>query len=180
MLCANNLSGVGPSQERPESVTPDFTSAGLFFRTDMERIISEQRKENKHGQGQSDSMSGPLAKAIRPSLHGLIERRKPDTPTTEGSPSETQSQSVDYWVERIGGYLAKGAEFLVRAGAELCKAKAALPHGHWTDFVFKLKLKRFVDGERMAQRLMQVAKNKALSNPTNWSLLPPCRSVLVE
>jgi hypothetical protein len=73
---------------------------------------------------------------------------------------------------------ARGAALLmiVSVGAKLVQAKAALPHG---DFLAMIEAD-LPFGARTAERLMAVAQDARLANPTHASLLPPSWMTLYE
>jgi hypothetical protein len=75
-------------------------------------------------------------------------------------------------------------EAIIKTGNKLIEAKAALDHGKWgklfeegplfhTDERELDKPKLLPFGQRTAERLMRIAENPFLSNPTHVSILPP-------
>lgn len=81
-----------------------------------------------------------------------------------------ETQGLQYWADRINRKLLNTVKAIVEAGKDLLQAKAELnTHGEWLR-LFDQKLIRI--GKREAQRLMQIARNSAISNATNWSHLP--------
>jgi hypothetical protein len=103
----------------------------------------------------------------------------PQTGTTQEPPQDAQdaAAAVGTWVTRINAQTKRSAEGLIELGRLLLEAKAALAHGEW-EAMFK-------DGGlqldlRFALRLMQVAKNGALTKTTNLSSLPPSLDALTK
>jgi Protein of unknown function (DUF3102) len=82
-------------------------------------------------------------------------------------------KTIDTFVAQINQAWQKGPEGIIEAGRILNEAKDALQHGQWGDMVAKLRF-----SSRMAQRLMKIANNPILSNPTHVSHLPPSWSTL--
>ncbi|MBU6401816.1 MAG: hypothetical protein KGS61_15975, partial [Verrucomicrobia bacterium] len=90
-----------------------------------------------------------------------------------GPPAASQEVQTDivrlddaeYWFCRIQPFLLRGAEFLIRGGVELNRAKAHLAHGQWLNLVDRLRLK---GGQRTVETLMAIARNPALANPKNF------------
>jgi hypothetical protein len=80
------------------------------------------------------------------------------------------------WGERITARWKNSVEAIVAVGQLLLAAKADLPHGDFeamvrNDLPFK---------ERTAERLMAIASNKYLANPTHVSLLPASWATLYQ
>lgn len=80
------------------------------------------------------------------------------------------------WAVRIAACWRRGAESIIEAGRLLAAAKAALEHGE-----FESMIERALPfGARTAQRLMAIAADERLSNPTRVSLLPPSWGAMYE
>lgn len=84
--------------------------------------------------------------------------------------------SPDAWAERINACWRDSVEAIFTAGRLIAEAKASLPHGDWRGMIRE----KLTCGERTAQRLMAVAQDQRLSNPTHVSLLPPHWGTLYE
>jgi hypothetical protein len=70
----------------------------------------------------------------------------------------------------------KGVEGIIQAGQVLVDAKAALPHGEFTDMVERdLRL-----GIRKAQMLMAICEHPVISNAHHWCAFPPSWRTLWE
>jgi hypothetical protein len=82
----------------------------------------------------------------------------------------TGDRSAEYeWADQIKSAWQKSVEGIIECGRLLIEAKAALLHGKFeamveADLPFSL---------RTAERLMKIAGNDRLANPTHVSLLPP-------
>jgi N6-adenosine-specific RNA methylase IME4 len=80
------------------------------------------------------------------------------------------------WADRIAAAWQKSVEGVIEVGRLLTEAKAALDHGAFTEMIERdLPFKA-----RTAQRLMAIAADERLSNPTHVSLLPPHWGTLYE
>jgi hypothetical protein len=80
----------------------------------------------------------------------------------DGSSIEEYAKNIsDAWYQSIRG--------IIEAGELLINAKAQLPHGGFQTLFTE---KRLPFGERTAQRLMAIAANPVLTNPTRASVLP--------
>jgi N6-adenosine-specific RNA methylase IME4 len=88
--------------------------------------------------------------------------------------SALSPDDVQTWALRITECWQSSVEGIIRTGRLLIDAKTQLSHGHFGDMC-KTDLPF---GERTAQRLMSVAADRRLSNPTTLSLLPASPSVL--
>ena len=111
-----------------------------------------------------------------PADQSIPELLPPAIPGTPHEPSVTHAQwevldqsTAAFWASRINERAAAGVQALVATGRELLEAKAMLEHGEFQ--------KLFQPGvlhidQRSAERLMRIARNEALANPTNWSNLP--------
>jgi hypothetical protein len=84
-------------------------------------------------------------------------------------------RSIDEWARIITGDLTRAVEGIIAAGQNPVKARTQVPHGEWLPL-----LKRVGIGDRKAQRLMFIANNLRLANPTRVSHLPPCWGTLYE
>ncbi len=80
------------------------------------------------------------------------------------------------WVARINASWRASVEAMLDVAALLLKAKAALPHGEFS----KMIADDLPFGDRTAQRLMAIAKDPVLSNPTHASHLPSSWMTLHE
>ena len=65
-------------------------------------------------------------------------------------------------------------------GKLFTEAKEKLGHGKWATFVMGLPQIGFTGGERMARYLMRIARNPALTNRNNYSVLPKSTKALIE
>jgi len=84
------------------------------------------------------------------------------------------AMTVDDWAEMINCEWRKSVAAIVNTGQLLIRAKKALGHGKWTNMVGGgLRVGKLDFQERVAQMIMRVAKNPVLSNPSNYSFLPP-------
>jgi hypothetical protein len=72
------------------------------------------------------------------------------------------------WAERINAAWRKSALAYIETGQMLIECKKTVVHGDWVEL---LSGKLDFD-ERTAQRLMKIARDPRLSNPSNLSLLP--------
>ena len=104
----------------------------------------------------------------------VVQKSKPAASTaTPAKPTALTPSVLDaaqaQWADKINQRLSEGLEALIEAGSDLNKAKTELGHGGF-GAMFKLGLVKI--DQRTAERLMRVAGNKALSNSTNWSILP--------
>ena len=80
------------------------------------------------------------------------------------------------WAKRICAASRKTVAAMIQTGRLLIAAKAKLKHGEFiamlrSDLPFK---------ERVAQHLMKIARNPAISKASNWSHLPVARSTLSD
>jgi hypothetical protein len=82
---------------------------------------------------------------------------------------------IDEWARIIADDLTRAVEGIIAAGQNLVKARTQFDHGEWLPL-----LERVGIGERTAQRLMFIANNLRLANPTHVSHLPPCWGTLYE
>jgi hypothetical protein len=80
------------------------------------------------------------------------------------------------WAERITAAWLQTLHGILKTGRLLAKAKAALPHGAFTEMIER----DLPFGARTAQRLMAIAACERLSNPTHVSHLPPYWGTLYE
>jgi hypothetical protein len=88
--------------------------------------------------------------------------------TLPALPSDDDKLEIHY-AKRIGAAWRKAVESIIEAGRILIEAKDALPHGRFLAMVQD----RLRMGERTAQRLMAIAGDDWISNPTHVSHLPP-------
>lgn len=82
---------------------------------------------------------------------------------------------VAEWAKIIADDLAHAVEGIIAAGRHLQEAKAEVDHGEWLPLLKSLSI-----GERTAQRLMAIAANEVLANPTHCVALPPSWGTLAE
>ena len=106
---------------------------------------------------------------------GVVQVEPPLQPTGaadagDAANSQPVVSSAEEWVERINQQVVRSAENLIALGQLFLDAKRALGHGEWQQMFAPGKLRFHL---RWAQRLMQAAKNTALTKATNRSLLPP-------
>jgi hypothetical protein len=76
-------------------------------------------------------------------------------------------RTAEDWRRIIADDLSRAVEGIVAAGRHLQEAKDELPHGEFGPLLESLRLH-----ERTAQRLMKIAANEILANPTHGSHLP--------
>jgi hypothetical protein len=82
----------------------------------------------------------------------------------------TRDRSAEYeWADRIKSAWQKSVESIIECGRLLIEAKAALRHGRFESMVEA----ELLFGLRTAERLMEIANDTRLTNPTHVSLLPP-------
>jgi Protein of unknown function (DUF3102) len=81
-------------------------------------------------------------------------------------------------VELIAAAWRRGVESIIQTGQRLIEAKEDpdLPHGEFTAMIES----ELPFGPRTAERLMAIARNPVLSNPTHVSVLPPSWGTLYE
>src|SRR5262245_7840842 len=83
--------------------------------------------------------------------------------------------SIDEWAKVIADDLTRAVEGIIAAGQNLVKARTQVPHGEWLPLLERVGIR-----DRKAQRLMFIANNLRLANPTYVSHLPPCWGTLYE
>ena len=83
--------------------------------------------------------------------------------------------SPEYWVCRINEHVKAGVQALVQAGRDLRAAKAQLEHGQFQSMFEPGKLRI---SQRTAEMFMQIAGHPVLSDPNNYSVLPPTLNAL--
>lgn len=89
------------------------------------------------------------------------------------------SKTAEFWATRIGKAHADSVAAIIRTGADLLEAKAALAHGEWGRLTGQTTGKPMLPFGRMtAQRLMMIAEHIALSNSTHVCYLPMSYSTL--
>jgi len=90
---------------------------------------------------------------------------------------------ADYWAPRINAEWRKSVEGILNVGRELIAAKEACEHGEFLR-MFKAHENAVSEpvpfGERTAERLISVATNGVISNPTHVSDLPQSWGTLYE
>jgi Protein of unknown function (DUF3102) len=95
-----------------------------------------------------------------------------ETPV-EIAPADNAEPTTEFYVRAIHAVCCRGG---IAVGKLLIDAKDKLPHGEFTEMVdCDLPF-----GPRTAERLMVVARNEVLSNPTYSSVLPGTWTVLHE
>src|SRR6266566_552138 len=92
------------------------------------------------------------------------------------SPRQRWSKEIGAAWQKIEVTWQKTVEAVLQNGALLLKAKSELPRGEFTAMVEN----DLPFSPRTAQRLMAIANNKVLSDPTRASLLPPAWATLYE
>lgn len=80
------------------------------------------------------------------------------------------------WADRITAAWRSSVENIIECGLLLIDAKKALSHGEFGEMVRT----ELPFGERMAQMLMKVARNRVLSNPNHGSHLPASWRTLAD
>ena len=80
------------------------------------------------------------------------------------------------WAASIRDMWTAAAESFIGAGRELIDAKAVLPHGDFQAMVDA----ELPFGARTARRLMEIAGDERITNPTHGSLLPASWQTLYE
>jgi hypothetical protein len=81
----------------------------------------------------------------------------------------------EYWMVRINDGLSKTVGGFIQVGRDLIEAKAKLGHGGFNTMFGPGGLKI---NQRTAELLMRVARHPAISNPNNYSILPPTLNAL--
>jgi hypothetical protein len=89
--------------------------------------------------------------------------------------NEIALSSAD-WAERIAAAWRSSVQGILEAGRLIAQAKAALPHGEFAAMIDKA----LPFGARTAQRLMAIAADELLANPTHVSHLPASWGTLYE
>jgi hypothetical protein len=79
------------------------------------------------------------------------------------------------WIDRINAAWHKAATAYIDIGNLLIDAKKTVPHGDWADLLGKLDFDK-----RTAQKLMEIARDERLSNPSHVTLLPKHWTTLYE
>jgi hypothetical protein len=97
------------------------------------------------------------------------------TPAQAFAQSAVPKRSEDEWAELIRGDLSHALEGIIAAGAHLEQAKYQLGHGRFLPLLQSLGMH-----ERTAERLMKIANNVVLANPTHGSKLPMSMRTLYE
>ena len=111
-----------------------------------------------------------LAHPVAPLVQKTSSADSPPLPTAlAGVQPPVADAAQAKWASRINQRVRKGLEAFIEAGKDLIAAKKALGHG---GFGAMLKSGLLIIDQRTAERLMRVAGNPALSNSTNWSILP--------
>jgi hypothetical protein len=83
--------------------------------------------------------------------------------------------SVEEWAGIITDDFNRSVEGIVAAGRHLQEAKDQLDHGEFGPLLDRLNLH-----PRAAERLIKIANNEVLANPTHWVGLPTFRRTLSE
>jgi len=89
--------------------------------------------------------------------------------------ADAPKRSEDEWVEIIRNDLGRAVEGIIAAGEHLQQAKYQLDHGRFLPLLRSIGLH-----ERTAERLMKIASNVVLANPTHGSKLPTSMRTLYE
>jgi hypothetical protein len=79
------------------------------------------------------------------------------------------------WIDRINAAWHKAATAYIDIGNLLIDAKKTVSHGDWADLLGKLDFDK-----RTAQKLMEIARDERLSNPSHATLLPKHWTTLYE
>jgi hypothetical protein len=91
-------------------------------------------------------------------------------------PRDTANRrTIDEWAQIIRADIRRSVEGIIAAGRNLVEARNEVGHGEWLPL-----LKHIGIGERTAQRLMFIANNLRLANPTHVSHLPPSWGTVYE
>jgi hypothetical protein len=102
----------------------------------------------------------------------LKQRRKAHLKAKKAKSSfrwpRSYSEDVLAFAERFETEWKKTIEGIIGAGKVVQEAKDELGYGKYGAFLEKIEL-----SERIAEMLMTIARNKDLSNPKNFSVLPP-------
>ncbi len=81
------------------------------------------------------------------------------------------------WVAKINKATTKSVAAIIELGQTLIDAKKALDsHGEWLPMINS----DLPFGRSVAEHLMRIARDKRLSNSSNWTILPPVLSTLLE
>jgi N6-adenosine-specific RNA methylase IME4 len=114
--------------------------------------------------------------ALAGSRHANQNQASGSAPPFEAAAEIDISATVGVWADRIIAAWRKSVEGVIEIGRLLKEAKDALGHGPFTEMIERdLPFKA-----RTAQRLMAIAADERLSNPTHVSLLPPHWGTLYE
>ena len=89
--------------------------------------------------------------------------------------ADVPKRSEDEWVKIIRNDLSRALEGIIAAGEHLQQAKYQLDHGRFLPLLRSIGLH-----ERTAERLMKIASNVVLANPTHGSKLPTSMRTLYE
>jgi hypothetical protein len=82
-----------------------------------------------------------------------------------------------HWVAKIRAINRKGIANFIEQGQALIAAKKALDqHGQWLPMIEN----DLPYGVKVAEQLMRIARDPKTSNSSNWTILPPVLSTLVE
>ena len=124
--------------------------------------------------------SGPAAvatavKALNVDQLGGLITSGDNIAATHAQVAVRTQRAADDWRRIIADDLGRAAEGIISAGRHLQEAKDEVEHGDWLPLVKSLRL-----SERTAQRLMKIAANEVLANPTHGSHLPPSWRTLYE
>jgi hypothetical protein len=97
-----------------------------------------------------------------------------ENPTAVAVTETANAPTAKYFVAAIGDAYAEGVEAVLKIGGLLNEARAKLRPGEFSDMV-ECDLPF---GQRTAERLMKIAANPVLTNPTHVSALPPAWGTL--
>jgi hypothetical protein len=89
--------------------------------------------------------------------------------------ADVPKRSEDEWVEIIRNDLGRAVKGIIAAGEHLQQARYQLDHGRFLPLLRSIGLHA-----RTAERLMKIASNVVLANPTHGSKLPTSMRTLYE
>lgn len=138
---------------------------------DQQAEEPRRRRGGRSGARQENLLGGASGEPVPKADPGSSADTDSAVDSQEQQESEVQAGNTElaYWVKTLNEHIGWTAQSLVELGKLFLEAKSKLGHGDW---------QRLFDGGRLrfslrwAQKLMQVAKNAALSNATNSALLP--------
>jgi hypothetical protein len=98
--------------------------------------------------------------------------QKDDDKVADTVPSKGRA----YWVAKILDAHRRSLGGIIDIGNTLIEAKDDLGHGEWLPMVDN----DLPYGRKVAEQYMRVARHPRTSNSSNWTILPPILSTLVE